>query len=96
MYPWTGFFNERTIVRLEDLGVSLFRLNLSHTKIDDISQAISYVKTITDVPLCLDTEGAQIRNGSIKNGSVFIIIYVRIIIIRISKKIFIASKNIYR
>ncbi len=62
--------NEKTIIRLADLGVSLFRINLSHTKIEDIPEIISYVRNITKVPICLDTEGAQIRNGSIEGGSV--------------------------
>ena len=62
--------NEQTIIRLADLGVSLFRINLSHTKIEDIPEIITYVKKMTKIPLCLDTEGAQIRNGSIEGGSI--------------------------
>ena len=62
--------NEQTIKRLSDLGVSLFRINLSHTKIEDIPEIITYVKKMTKIPLCLDTEGAQIRNGSIEGGSI--------------------------
>lgn len=64
--------NEQTIERLEDLGISLFRINLSHTRIEDILETITYVKERTHIPLCLDTEGAQIRNGLMKNGSVMI------------------------
>lgn len=62
--------NEKIIVRLEELGVSLFRLNLSHMRIEELPEVITYVKERTNIPLCLDTEGAQIRNGLIKNGSV--------------------------
>ena len=62
--------NEKTIIRLDDLGVSMFRLNLSHTRIEELAEAITYVKERTHIPLCLDTEGAQIRNGLIKKGSV--------------------------
>ena len=62
--------NKPTIVRLDDLGVSIFRINLSHTKIEDLPNIISFIKNITQTPLCLDTEGAQIRNGYINNGSV--------------------------
>lgn len=51
------------IARLEGLGVSLFRLNLSHTKADELADLIEYVQGRTSVPLCLDTEGAQIRTG---------------------------------
>lgn len=56
-------FNDRTISRLTELGVTLFRLNLSHTKLEELAQLISYVQSRTSVPLCLDTEGAQIRTG---------------------------------
>ena len=62
--------NEQAILRLDDLGINLFRINLSHTKLEDIPGIIAFVKSKTHIPLCLDTEGAQIRNGSIENGSV--------------------------
>jgi pyruvate kinase len=56
--------NDRVIKRLEALGVTLFRLNLSHTRLDEAEDLIRYVQRTTDVPLSLDTEGAQIRTGS--------------------------------
>lgn len=56
-------FNEKTIRRLDDLGVSLFRINLSHTKIEDLEERIEFIRQYTSVPICLDTEGAQIRTG---------------------------------
>ena len=55
--------NERVIVRLAALGVTLFRLNLSHTRLDEARDRILYVQRATDVPLCLDTEGAQVRTA---------------------------------
>ena len=48
------------IGRLEDLGVDLFRLNLSHTRIEDLEDHLNFIRSVTNVPLCLDTEGAQI------------------------------------
>ena len=59
--------NEHVISRLTDLGVDLFRINLSHTKIVDLSKVIDLIKSFTTVPICLDTEGAQVRTGSMKN-----------------------------
>jgi pyruvate kinase len=56
-------FNEQAIRRLDDLGVSLFRINLSHTKARDLRPIIENIQAHTDVPICLDTEGAQIRTG---------------------------------
>lgn len=56
-------FSGQIITRLADLGVRLFRINLSHTKARDLSAIIKNIQSHTDVPICLDTEGAQIRTG---------------------------------
>ncbi len=61
---------EPVISRLADLGVSLFRVNLSHTPIDDLRNTIDFIQNLTSVPICLDTEGAQIRNGPLEGGKV--------------------------
>ncbi len=55
--------NDRVITRLEELGVNLFRLNLSHIALDDVAGVIEYVGSTSSVDICLDTEGAQIRTG---------------------------------
>lgn len=62
--------NERVIARLEDLGVSLFRINLSHTKIEDLTEIIKSIQNVSSVPVCLDTEGAQVRTGKFKKQNV--------------------------
>lgn len=64
--------NERVIARLEDLGVSLFRINLSHTRIEDLPGIVDYLRKHTSVPICFDTEGAQIRTGSTVNGEIVV------------------------
>ena len=64
--------NEANIERLSSLGIFLFRINMSHTKCEDLESMIQFIRNITDIPICVDTEGAQIRNGSLKNGSVLI------------------------
>ena len=56
--------NRETIQRMEKHGVCLFRINLSHTKLKDIEGVIDKIQSWTGVPICLDSEGAQIRNGS--------------------------------
>lgn len=63
---------EGVIERLDQLGVSLFRINLSHTKLKDAAGVIRLVQGRTSVPLCLDTEGAQVRTGDLQNGNVFL------------------------
>lgn len=62
--------NERVIKRLADLGVVLFRINLSHTELVDLPAAIELIQSHTTVPVCLDTEGAQVRNGPLTGGKV--------------------------
>ena len=64
--------NDWVIKRLESLGVSLFRVNLSHTKIDDLPKVIRKIQRCTSVPICLDTEGAQIRTGNLLDGKVMV------------------------
>ena len=60
--------NERVIRRLEGCGATLFRINLSHTALDEVEPAIQFIKKHTEVPICLDTEGAQIRTGPLVDG----------------------------
>jgi len=64
--------NKFTIKRLEEIGVSLFRINLSHTKLEDVADIIRFVQNLTRIPVCLDTEGAQIRTGNLEKKSIFL------------------------
>ena len=64
--------NDRVISRLTDLGVNLFRINLSHTKIKDLEKVIDFIQERTEVPICLDTEGAQVRTGLFADGSIIL------------------------
>lgn len=48
---------------LDACGVDLLRINLSHTPVGDLERAIEFVRRHTTVPLCLDTQGAQVRTG---------------------------------
>ena len=49
---------------LEQRGVDLFRINLSHTPLDAVEGTIRMVQDLSGVPICLDTEGAQVRCGA--------------------------------
>lgn len=62
--------DRRTIQRLEQSGAALFRINLSHTKVVDLPRIIETIREATEVPICLDTEGAQIRTGEFVDGSI--------------------------
>lgn len=54
----------RVIRRLEALGVTLFRINLSHTPLEEVRPAVAFLQEHSTVPTCLDSEGAQVRTGT--------------------------------
>ena len=64
--------NKRVIERLSDLGVDLFRINMSHTELDEISPLVDIVRKYSAVPICIDTEGAQVRTGKFVEGSIIL------------------------
>lgn len=64
--------NLPTIRRLEDFGVALFRINLSHTALKDVAPQVEFLRANTKVPVCLDSEGAQIRTGNFVANSILL------------------------
>jgi len=64
--------NDRVIHCLERAGTSLLRLNLSHTKIEDLERIIAFIQKQTSIPICLDTEGAQVRTGRLADGKIVV------------------------
>ncbi len=63
-------FDKSTISEMEAIGVDLFKINLSHTKISDLEEIIKSLQKWSSVPVCLDSEGAQVRNQHMINESV--------------------------
>jgi len=41
--------------------ISLLRLNMSHLSLNNLEKKIKFIKKYTNIPICIDTEGAQIR-----------------------------------
>ena len=41
--------------------VNLLRLNMSHIKISNLSKQIDFIRKYSNIPICIDTEGSQIR-----------------------------------
>lgn len=41
--------------------VNLLRLNMSHLEIKNLIESIKFIKRNSSIPICIDTEGAQIR-----------------------------------
>lgn len=56
------------IRQLDERGVNLFRLNLSHTPVDKVAPLIGYISKHTSKPICLDTDGDQVRCGVVEDG----------------------------
>jgi pyruvate kinase len=55
--------NRQVIERLQDRHVDLFRINLSHTPLDKVEETVGIIQSFSSTPICLDTEGAQVRTG---------------------------------
>ena len=41
--------------------IDLLRLNMSHIEITKLRRIIKFIKKNSKIPICIDTEGAQIR-----------------------------------
>lgn len=50
-----------TFVEKKKYIVSLVRINLSHVKADEIENIVKFIRKYCSIPICIDTEGAQIR-----------------------------------
>ena len=62
--------NKTTVEDMTAQGIYLFRINLSHTKLNDLEGILKNLQSWTDVPICLDSEGAQVRNQDMISESV--------------------------
>ena len=62
--------NRQVIERLQARDVDLFRINLSHTPLDKVAETINIIQSHSSTPVCLDTEGAQVRTGTMENDVV--------------------------
>ena len=49
-------------------GVDLLRLNLSHVALGDVDETLRTARIHSHLPICLDTEGAQVRVGLVATG----------------------------
>ncbi len=72
--------NGASIGQLDEAGVSLFRLNLSHTALEDVERLVDLVHSSTEVPLCIDSEGAQVRTGAFTDGEISVTRHSQVIL----------------
>jgi pyruvate kinase len=57
---------------LDARRVDLFRINLSHTPAHKVEEIVSLVRRCSSTPICLDTQGAQVRCGAMADGVVLV------------------------
>ncbi len=63
--------NKNIILKLKDLGVDIFRINLSHTNYSNLKSTIHFLKKLKIKNICIDTEGAQVRTTKVKRKIFF-------------------------
>ena len=51
----------KDFLRFSKGKIGLLRLNMSHLTLDGLIKSIRFIKKYTRIPICIDTEGAQIR-----------------------------------
>ncbi len=54
-------YDSFSIQRMDELGATCFRINLSHTELPDFVPIIEKMEDWTDKPICPDTQGYQFR-----------------------------------
>ena len=62
--------SQEIVEAMDNCGVHLFRVNLSHTPLELVELTIKKIQSWTEVPICLDSEGAQMRNRDMAGGSI--------------------------
>jgi len=63
---------ESIVRQMAAAGVDVFRINLSHIKLEDFERIVKDIQNWTKKPICVDTEGAQVRTGRMINGQVIL------------------------
>jgi pyruvate kinase len=63
--------NKQVIERLTDRGVDFFRINMSHTSLEALEEVIRTIRSYSSTPICVDSEGAQVRTGELSEPIVF-------------------------
>ncbi len=51
----------KEFLKFSNKKIHLLRLNMSHLPLNKLSKVINFVRKYSTVPICIDTEGAQIR-----------------------------------
>ena len=57
----------KDFLRFSKNKVDLLRLNMSHLSLTNLKRSIKFIKNNTSIPICIDTEGTQIRTKVKRN-----------------------------
>lgn len=60
--------NKKFLSGIDKKYVKLLRINLSHTDLCDLPRIVKYIRKYSDIDICFDSEGAQIRTSKLKGG----------------------------
>jgi pyruvate kinase len=61
---------EQDLRKIKDKGVDFVRVNMSHSRLEDLEYFINLSKKV-GIPFILDTEGSQIRTGDLEQAPVY-------------------------
>lgn len=61
---------KKDFLKFTNKKVDLLRLNMSHIDPKNLKKTIKFIRKYTKIPICIDTEGAQIRTKIIKNKKI--------------------------
>ena len=54
--------NEKIIKQMDEAGVDMFRVNMTHTSVDMLKIYIRMIQAATEKPICIDSEGSLKRS----------------------------------
>ena len=60
--------NKNFLNSINSKYVKLLRINLSHTKIKDLKKIVLFIRKHSNIDICFDTEGAQVRTSKVINN----------------------------
>ena len=60
---------EESLRKIKDKGVDFVRVNMSHSNLDYLKNAIVLAKKV-GIPFVIDTEGSQVRTGELSTATV--------------------------
>lgn len=63
--------DRRTIERLSSRGVDYFRINMSHTPVEELRGCVDLIRRHSSTEICIDTEGSQVRTHEINHDGDF-------------------------